>query len=125
MAWSSYEVKEQVKIERLYSLFKRHYNKGHHFLGEMHDFWEVVYVIDGEVIISADENIHDFKSGDIIFHKPLELHKFNVVGEQGATLLIFSFDMSCSAFCKISCSLSILLVFSNSNSLYEASIICF
>lgn len=94
MAWNSYEVKERVKIERLYSLFKRHYNKGHHFLGEMHDFWEVVYVVDGEVIISADENVHNFKSGDIIFHKPLELHKFNVVGESGATLLIFSFSMT-------------------------------
>lgn len=94
MAWNSYEVKERVKIERLYSLFKRHYNRGHHFLGEMHDFWEVVYVVDGEVIISADENVHNFKSGDIIFHKPLELHKFNVVGESGATLLIFSFSMT-------------------------------
>lgn len=94
MAWNSYEVKERVKIERLYSLFKRHYNKGHHFLGEMHDFWEVVYVVDGEVIISADENVHNFKSGDIIFHKPLELHKFNVVGESGATLLVFSFAMT-------------------------------
>lgn len=99
MAWNSYEVKEQVKIERLYSLFKRHYDKGHHFLGEMHDFWEVVYVIDGEVLISADENIHNFKSGDIIFHKPLELHKFNVVGENGATLLVFSFAMS-GELCK-------------------------
>ncbi len=94
MAWRSYEVKEQVKIDRLYSLFKRHYDKGHHFTGEMHDFWEVVYVIDGEVIISADENVHNFKSGDIIFHKPLELHKFNVVGEDGATLFIFSFSMT-------------------------------
>lgn len=94
MAWQSYEVKEQVKIERLYSFFKRHYDKGHNFAGEMHDFWEVVYVIDGEVIISADENVHNFKSGDIIFHKPLELHKFNVVGESGATLLIFSFSMT-------------------------------
>lgn len=94
MAWRSYEIKEQVKIERLYSLFKRHFDKGHHFLGEMHDFWEAVYVVDGEVIISADENIHNFKSGDIIFHKPLELHKFNVVGDNGATLLVFSFAMS-------------------------------
>ncbi len=94
MAWNSYEVNEQVKIEKLYSLFKRHFEKGHHFLGEMHDFWEAVYVVDGEVIISADENIHNFKSGDIIFHKPLELHKFNVIGENGATLLIFSFSMS-------------------------------
>ncbi len=99
MAWNSYEVSEQVKIEKLYSLFKRHFNKGHHFAGEMHDFWEVVYVVDGEVIISADENVHNFKSGDIIFHKPLELHKFNVVGENGATLLIFSFAMS-GPICK-------------------------
>ncbi len=93
MAWRSYEVKEQIKIDRLYSLFKRHYPKGKNFLGEMHDFWEVVYVIDGEVVISADENVHNFKSGDMIFHKPLELHKFNVVGETGATMLIFSFGM--------------------------------
>lgn len=99
MAWNSYEIKNQVKIDSLYSLFKRHYDKGHHFLGEMHDFWEVVYVIEGEVIISADENVHNFKSGDIIFHKPLELHKFNVVGEDGATLLIFSFTMS-GELCK-------------------------
>ncbi len=99
MAWSSYEVKEQVKINRLYSLFKRHYEKGQRFLGEMHDFWEVVYVIDGEVIISADENVHNFKSGDIIFHKPLELHKFDVVGDDGATLLVFSFTMS-GQLCK-------------------------
>ncbi len=94
MAWRSYEVKEQVKIDRLYSLFKRQYPKGKNFLGEMHDFWEVVYVMDGEVIVSADENVHYFKGGDIIFHKPLELHKFNVIGENGATMFIFSFTMS-------------------------------
>lgn len=99
MAWNSYEVKEQVKIERLYSLFKRHYDRGYNFFGEMHDFWEVVYVIDGQVTISADENIHNFKNGDIIFHKPLELHKFNVSNEDGATLLIFSFSMS-GPLCK-------------------------
>lgn len=93
MAWQSYKVNEQVKIERLYSLFKRKYHKGYHFAGEMHDFWEVMYVIDGEVTVSADENVHEFKSGDIIFHKPLELHKFNVVGENGATLLVFTFSM--------------------------------
>ncbi|MBR5473380.1 MAG: helix-turn-helix transcriptional regulator [Clostridia bacterium] len=60
----------------------------------MHDFWEAVYVVEGEVVISADENVHEFKSGDIIFHKPLELHKFNVVGEEGATLFVFTFSMT-------------------------------
>ncbi len=99
MAWRSLKVKELVKIGELYSLFKRQYPKGKNFLGEMHDFWEVVYIIDGEVIVSADENVHEFKSGDIIFHKPLELHKFNVVGESGATMFIFSFTMS-GSLCK-------------------------
>lgn len=99
MSWYSYEIKELVKIEKIHSFFKLHFDRGHNFAGEMHDFWEVVYVVDGEVIISADENVHDFKSGDIIFHKPLELHKFNVVGEEGATLFVFSFSMS-GEICK-------------------------
>lgn len=99
MAWLSFEVKEQVKIEKVHSFFKMHFEKGDNFAGEMHDFWEVVYVIDGEVVISADENIHYFKSGDIIFHKPLELHKFNVVGDDGVTLFVFSFSMS-GEICK-------------------------
>lgn len=99
MSWLSFEIKELVKIEKMHSLFKLHFDKGHDFAGEMHDFWEVVYVIDGEVIISADENVHDFRSGDIIFHKPLELHKFDVVGDDGATLFIFSFSMS-GEICK-------------------------
>lgn len=99
MAWVSFEVKEQLKIEKIHSFFKLHFEKGHNFAGEMHDFWEVVYVVDGEVVISADENVHKFKSGDIIFHKPLELHKFNVVGNDGATLFVFSFSMS-GEICK-------------------------
>jgi len=99
MAWLSFEIKEQVRIEKVHSFFKLHFEKGHNFAGEMHDFWEVVYVVDGEVIISADENIHNFKSGDIIFHKPLELHKFNVVGDEGVTLFVFSFSMS-GEICK-------------------------
>lgn len=99
MVWRSFEVKEQIKIEKLYTLHRRHYDKGHRFLGEMHDFWEAVYVVQGEVVISADENVHKFKRGDIIFHRPLELHKFNVVGEDGATMLIFAFDMS-GKLCK-------------------------
>lgn len=99
MAWYSYDVDELVKIVKLHTLFKRQYPKGKNFLGEMHDFWEVVYVVDGEVVISADENVHYFKGGDIIFHKPLELHKFNVVDEGGATMFIFSFTMS-GKLCK-------------------------
>lgn len=94
MAWQRLEVKDEVEVKSLYTLFKRQHQCGYSFIGEMHDFWEMMYVIDGEVTVSADENIHEFRSGDIIFHKPLELHKFNVDGKNGATLLVISFDMT-------------------------------
>lgn len=94
MSWQAYEVKEQIKIEKLYTLFKMHFEKGYHFTGEMHDFWECMYVLDGSMCISADDRVHNLSQGDIIVLKPFELHKFNVEDQSGVTLLIFSFAMT-------------------------------
>ena len=93
MSWQSYQVKEQVKITKLYTLFKMHFEKGYHFNGEMHDFWECMYVLDGSMCISADDRVHNLSQGDIIVLKPLELHKFNVDNPNGVTLFVFSFAL--------------------------------
>ena len=99
MKWIPYEINEPVKIKCLYSMFMPHYDRGFDFRGEMHDFWECMYIIDGSVCVSADENVHNLKSGDIIFHKPMELHKFYIDSENGADFLIFSFSME-GPLCK-------------------------
>ncbi|MBQ8740397.1 MAG: helix-turn-helix transcriptional regulator [Clostridia bacterium] len=99
MSWQFYEVKEQIKIDKLYTLFKMHFEKGYHFLGEMHDFWECMYVLDGSMCISADDRVHNLSKGEIIVLKPFELHKFNVEDPSGVTLLIFSFSL-CGAICS-------------------------
>ena len=75
----------------MYSLFRIHYASGFAFPGEAHNFWECVYVLKGGICVSADERVYNLEDGDIIFHKPLEFHKFNVNSENGADLLIFSF----------------------------------
>ena len=93
MSWQSYQVKEQVKITKLYTLFKMNFEKGYHFNGEMHDFWECMYVLDGSMCISADDRVHNLSQGDIIVLKPFELHKFNVDDPNGVTLFIFSFTL--------------------------------
>lgn len=90
--WLAHPVEEQIRITDMYSLFKIHYDKDYTFAGEIHNFWECVYVLDGQVCVSADEKVYNMTSGEIIFHKPLELHKFIVNGKEGATLLIFSFS---------------------------------
>ncbi len=90
--WLAYPVKEQIRITDMYSLFMIHHPKDYTFPGETHNFWECVYVLEGELCVSADEKIYNVGHGEIIFHKPLELHKFTATGDNGALLLIFSFS---------------------------------
>ena len=92
--YSLHKVEHQVNIDGIYSLFKVHYKNGFHFPGEAHDFWEFLYVIKGSVCITADERVYDLSEGEIIFHKPLEMHKISVEQDKGATLLIVSFDLT-------------------------------
>ncbi len=93
MQWSAYPAAEQIHISEFYSFFDVHYDKGYTFAGETHDFWECLYVLDGSICISADDRVYNLAPNQIIFHKPLELHKFHIDHESGATLLIFSFAL--------------------------------
>ena len=92
MQWKAFEVNEQIKITRFYSLFKGERSKEYSFEGETHPFWECVYVLDGSICASADDKIYNMNSGELIFHKPLELHKLSVTGNKPATIFIFSFS---------------------------------
>lgn len=93
MEWLAHKVTEQVHIENLFSLFKIHYENGFNFPGETHNFWECLYVLEGTACVSGDDRVYNLSEGNIIFHKPLELHKFYIDNENGATLLIFSFTL--------------------------------
>lgn len=89
--WRTFPVIEQIHISDLFSLFRIHYDSGYEFPGEIHNFWECLYVINGEVCVSADERVYNLTAGQIIFHKPMELHKFLVISPEGADVLTFSF----------------------------------
>lgn len=102
MDWIPYSVKEQIYISEFYTMFKRDYDKTYVFPGETHNFWECVYVISGSICVSADERVYNMNAGEIIFHKPYELHKFYITGEKNAELFIFSYSAKgelCSYFC--------------------------
>lgn len=93
MIWPYCNVKEQIRIDKFFSFFEVHYKDGFNFPGESHNFWECLYVMDGSVCVSGDERVYNLKAGEIIFHKPLEFHKFYINDTKGATLLIFSFSL--------------------------------
>ncbi|MBO5060388.1 MAG: helix-turn-helix transcriptional regulator [Clostridia bacterium] len=92
--WKAYKIIEQIHIPQMYTLFEAQYDSSYSFPGETHDFWECLYVKSGGVCVSADGRVYHLAAGDIVFHKPLELHKFYVDRKDGADLLIFSFSMT-------------------------------
>ncbi|MBO5198647.1 MAG: helix-turn-helix transcriptional regulator [Lachnospiraceae bacterium] len=92
MVWVAHKVEEQIHISEWYSIFQRWFQNGYTFSGESHNFWECLYVLSGDVCVSGDERVYNLTRGEIVFHKPLEVHKFNVTGSAGADLLIFSFS---------------------------------
>lgn len=89
--YEPFKPKSVLQIESFYSLFEMDYHKDYVFKGEAHDFWEVVCVREGNLCVCADERILHLKQGDIIFHKPMEFHKFHIEGAEKTTLFIVSF----------------------------------
>ncbi len=91
--WTSYKTKNTLYINEMYSFFNEDCEKGYDFQGESHNFWECLYVKEGTVCVSADERVYNLEKGDIIFHKPLEFHKFYVDKDDGAKITVFSFSL--------------------------------
>lgn len=91
--WNSYKVNKDFNVTQIYSLFESHFDSTYAFNGETHNFWECVYIKKGRISASGNERVFSLKEGNLIFHKPLELHKFSVENSEGAELFIFSFAL--------------------------------
>ncbi len=91
MIIKSVKVEEKIKIERIFSVFEANFPNKFNFSGESHNFWECVYIANGSACVSADCRVYNLSEGEIIFHKPLEMHKFFIDSKLGAKLYIFSF----------------------------------
>lgn len=91
--WPTEDIIERLHIPKIHSLFEFHPPYQYDFLGESHNFWEFLYVISGSISATANNRIYTLEPGDIIFHKPLEFHKLQVVSESGTALLISPFSL--------------------------------
>lgn len=58
---------------------------------EKHPFWEFVYVDNGRVIATSNDETHIINKGEIIFHKPDEYHSVKCDGEKPANIFIMTF----------------------------------
>ena len=79
-------------IEQIYSLHYFEYTKDFVFPGESHNFWELVYVDAGDVIVTAGNKEFTMKTGQMFIHKPMEFHNIRCGSTTTSNSIIISFS---------------------------------
>lgn len=85
-------LKMTIRIENLITMFDFEFAKNFKFKGERHDFWELVYVDKGEVVVQADDRTFRLATGMIAFHKPNEFHSFYAAEGTAPNIIVLTFD---------------------------------
>jgi len=68
-------IKQILQIQSIVTIHYFELSKSFYYPGESHDFWEMVYVDKGEIVVIADEREFVLHQGQAAFHKPNEFHK--------------------------------------------------
>lgn len=85
------EVKRTFSVDALVMALDEVRPQGFYFDGEMHDFWEMVYVADGFATATADGQVYELSPGQLLLHKPLEFHRIWSAKDSAPRLLLLSF----------------------------------
>ena len=82
--------KKVVNITEIASIHYFEFGKNFVFDGESHDFWELVYIDSGKVVIRRDDDDITLGQGEIIFHRPNEFHAIRAL-DSSPNFFVISF----------------------------------
>ena len=85
-------LKNVFNVEKIVSIFELDLERDFKFCGETHDFRELRYVMEGEVLLSYGGNLTRLTEGDICFHEAGEFHDLYCDGERSAKIAIICFE---------------------------------
>lgn len=97
MIYESITLKEELHIRSIYSIHYFEYMKDFVYKGESHDFWELLCVDSGNIIVTAGDRELTMVPNQMIFHKPNEFHALRADGVTSPNLIVISF--ACSSDC--------------------------
>lgn len=84
------KMRDEIVIDKIFTIHYFEYAKGFSFTGEKHDFWEFVYIDKGNAVATAHDRSVPLSHGDIIFHKPNEWHNISTSGASNSVIVTFS-----------------------------------
>lgn len=81
-----------IKLNKIHTFFRADFKSDYAFDGERHDWWEMVFVINGKVGITADSSVYTLERGQTIIHRPNEFHKIRSDSSTVPTVIVLSFS---------------------------------
>ncbi len=91
MDYRARKLKKIIDVDELYSVHYFEYSSSYSFIGEKHDFWEIVYVDSGTIEITAAAHKISLARGQLIFHPPGEFHALAANGLEAPNLVVIGF----------------------------------
>lgn len=74
MEFKTHPVSREIEIEGFNSIYYFEFGKDFSHPPERHDFWEMVYVDSGDINAVSDGLGRTLSQGQVIFHRPMEVH---------------------------------------------------
>lgn len=91
MNFNSTHLKRVFNVNEIVTVHYFEYEKDYFFIGEKHDFWELVYVDKGEIEIDMGDEKKPLLQGNIAFHEPNEYHNLRANGVVAPNLIVITF----------------------------------
>ena len=91
-------LKRMFQTQTVFTAFEPIYPPDFQYIGERHNFWELVYVVEGCAGILEEDKVYELSPGDVIFHKPMEFHRLWSENNMELHLIILSFSLVGSGF---------------------------
>ena len=92
--WHLQTIERRACVHGFYTAFERSITDDFVFRGETHDFYEIVFLLEGSVGVTAGANSFVLEGPAAILHPPMEFHSLRGISGKNALAVIFAFEAS-------------------------------
>lgn len=93
--WVKKNIKNTFIVKKIISVYQKALANTYAYEGDMHDFWELVFLEKGEMTITADQSVFQLYPGQIVFHKPNQFH--NISGNKRVENKVIIIGFECNS----------------------------
>lgn len=85
------ELTDAIEVNAIVNINLFEFPQNYYTESDKHPFWELVYVVNGKLIVKAENYSGSLSKGQLIFHRPNEMHSLSCATKDTTTIIILGF----------------------------------